>query len=1096
MDEVSQESVIESLIFSIDSCINQNYSSFYQTLVNSKNCDNAILLLPTPQTILNNDPAKHIDAINLVLNSRQDCKPGYDLPRSLRLRLKRTKHFLNSKFYFNKELETIRLKRKHLDSIIQPQAKQHQNTKQDSNIEDSSQSGVSITKPFDISDPQHKPISYKYPISSISSSNAFSVKKPRQLSVSSRPESPILSPDLWPISKFTNSYLNIPDQIQTSSESYKDSSSHKPSVGENEKFQPEKTRPKFQDAPQPNFQQKVTKSNDTKTPYRHSANTPSNTLDNTTNISTPTSNYASGQYRRPIKGSPIYFHPVSVYESIVLEGLMYAIQTAELPFTEQGEISELVWCSAFNTWTCIRSITNNEIGDIQTFKDWYRHKLHVFRIINHGKSVPEWQWIPKEYRLEASQKQINNFAHKKTYRRQAFEPFPLGPCFEELNALFPSASKHRPLNSSTSYGKTQVHLDSKLDYVWDTVKHNTQPLDSTCATKNKSFQPSNDAHENDLLSTVTFHSQNPIQKSNKVESECDQNPKISFSNRDGVSSLLDNANSVTKSNRSFIAAEGILDPEISFSTQSHSKCDLLNEPRTSTQNESELRKDARQGYDNYTLSKRHLDSDSLVPQNASQNGLLLYNDANKDASPYAGKDLDRLNVTGYNPYETDDFKNSNKSLEFYGIELSDDGLEDKGETEGPEVDNGKMLFRKSSRKKKMQMLFDEDALPVDISSVDEPPMDNLSMDETPMVTLSVHSSPTGSPTLSDVHDSRPSVIYEDPNESNMDSSSPASQKPSLFTPLTQYSQFALSDVDTNSKNPFTKFNVSDKVETLPTQNLHTDAEIYWFGGHGQDSHTSEYVNEGNETNVVIDDGLATEKAYELGQGLASNNKYHYVSNTEHHNQNQNGYYENRCEELQSPGGDDSHFDMNTSNETSSYISRDLYSSSDGEMTSEVDETSLENKSFCSEDDFRGRYDDGQSNYQRYNAQAPDDTVGLDSYLTPMHSQNAYNPDNDTPSISKSKKEYIGIDQEYSNAHDKNIRNSDKMYKTLLQFPYKTVSQQHLLESQIQLDSSIYNDKQFSHMPAEQYSSDYQYISSPQYRTPLRHTDSPLFVRTG
>lgn len=710
LDEVTHESVIESLIFSIDSCIHQNYFSFYYTLTTFNTFTQALRLLPTPQQIINGDPEKHIKTIDTVLEFRRQHKQGFDIPRFLRLRLKRTKHFLTSKSYFLEELEIVRQEYQQElaeDSHV-PQPAEPAQIDSSADPVSSFVLPQSSTSPIPLSTPPKSPLLAQ---SSISSPVPSSVNHNLKASASSsRPESPILSPDLWQSSNFS-SEQNLSTQVKIST--------IHPNISEQllqqkATLSPKTPSQKSQNTPQSNSKRQSIAGSSIRTENRdlHSTTTTttnSNTLNDTSDMSTVQPQIKS----RPqsVIRSPTYFQPVSVYESIVLEGLMHAIQTAEFPFTDQGEIAEHVWHDAFNTWACIRSITNNEIGDLKTLKDWYRHKLHVFRIIHYGKTVPDWKWVPNEYRISASEEQINKFARKKTYRRQAFQPFPLGPRFEELDALFPSTSKYNPLAYMRGYYKHHPHSNSNL-------------------------VPSTNNTHKDIPNSAVSLSRQPTDKSIKIKNSLET--QVSPLNQPTGTPTATNSTSISKPTKSFNTPNNV--KNTAQDTSSDSKPSLSHKIRSlileNDDQDKEADKELFQTVESHTPTTQKTDtslpvSNSLDQSNSATGKEILDSESNN---------IDNGNQHMNDPTndeENDDVSSNNCSLEYYGVELSDDDLDD-----GIQADNNldsyedHTFFRKSSRKKKSQMPFD--------------------------INFSLQNESASTPVY--FHNSQPSVIFEDPNE--------------------------------------------------------------------------------------------------------------------------------------------------------------------------------------------------------------------------------------------------------------------------------------------------------------------------------------------
>lgn len=741
LDEVTQESVIESLIFSIDSCIHQNYFSFYYTLTTFNTYGNALRILPTPQKIINGEPEKHIQTIDTVLEYRREHKPGFDIPRFLRLRLKRTKHFLTSKAYFLEELYAVRdeyqkeaseeeRKRKELEQeeihrqfqLQLEAASQNQQDLASSSLTPLTTSRLFEHHPFEeyrntfYAHPQTSPQTTQNASSTLvpRSSASSSPQQRRKISTSSLPESPVLSPGLWPSSGF-----NPNSELSTS-----------PQVTETE-----------------SMPQRVSMiSGSTHTEGRDLHTSTSQTL--TENADMPKEEL---QQRKPIAGPPTYFQPVSVYESIVLEGLMHSIQVADNPFTEHGEISKEVWDNAFKTWTCIRSITNNEIGELQTLKDWYRHKLHVFRIIHYGKTVPDWQWIPSEYRLKATDEQINKFARKKTYRRQAFEPFPLGPRFEELDALFPSTSKYNPLAYMRGYYRHHPHSKTNITSSDEPSKEDVQQSEQTSSSNprdsakdfHKDLQQLGISIPHESTHTITFPKEvhmptiKDIITSNNTSSTSfnldtvtrgTNNPSASAAPHIQPQEIPDAPNTTTHTNDAtftthnshstgpqiatykdaqigsdspiYIRSLVSIAEEPPVDSLSESFQDLSTKPTQTDETAEQSLVEPSVEAEDKGVDKEIIDKDDT--QNVKTSSF------DKQSTKSQSNSTDELTVNSnhddlYTSNDNDGESSTNCSLEYYGIELSDDEFDENGEAEEDNDDtfDGQNFFRKSSRKKKM-----------------------------------------------------------------------------------------------------------------------------------------------------------------------------------------------------------------------------------------------------------------------------------------------------------------------------------------------------------------------------------------------------------
>lgn len=816
-DEVTHESVIQSLIFSIDSCIHQNYFSFYYALSTFNTFGNVLRLLPTPQQIIAGDPEKHIEVIDTILEYRRQHKPGFDIPRFLRLRLKRTKHFLTSKTYFLEELEEVRqeylqeLEEKNLPELGQAtiQGDQHNNYNDHTRL-----TCVASASPQPLLNLQTSEIpftsDYSHPSSFTVNQYNSSPKSVCQRSNSSCIESPILSPNLWPNSKFPGSQptLTLPDLHHQALEGEQNTyQGFDTSIQEHIIQNVDNLKPRSQDLPLPSSEQGLVPKEST-----HTNNQPTNSSTSTSTTSRsktltdvsdkpeiPVSvneknNDNLLRRRRSLVGPPTYFQPVSVYESIVLEGLMHAIQIAENPFTQEGEIANNVWEYAFDTWVCIRTITNNEIGDLQTFKDWYRHKLHVFRIINYGKTVPDWQWISKEYRLSATDEQINKFARKKTYRRQAFMPFPLGPRFEELDALFPSTSKYNPLAYMRGYYKMHPHSNSNLPA---TVATN----DATVDSENDKLQHDEDLDTNEKVigNGVPQKSSIAISETNGESNGGDvkafqQNPEISNKTIKQVPNIV-SVPTDTSANEASIASDNN-DAVPTIEAQKTPKS-MLNLAYKSADNNNDLDTTAAEtlivgtSKDRSNVAEKPIDL-SVEASTALINGTTSHADRNGSLSDQiVDKDL-MVGVNGLVEQEDDSDDDEDDenlisddcSLEYYGIELSDDDMiEDNDEDNSTDATyHEPTFFRKSQRKKKDQMLFD-------ISSPSS------------FITDQVH-------TPLHANSSLPSVIFEDPTEEQ--APSPAvSTVPSkslyrfrLDTPIMKFLKYSPLAIDTTIGGQF------------------------------------------------------------------------------------------------------------------------------------------------------------------------------------------------------------------------------------------------------------------------------------------------------
>lgn len=479
LDEITNESVIESLILSIDNCIHQNYFPFYCTLASLNGYASVLRALPTPRQICAGDPYHHIASIDAVLERRRDHTPGFLIPRFLRLRLKRTKHFLQSKCYFLEELDEVReeYQQEQLEARLADMREDEEADEQEEasrtpktipaealqdemDMETSTiTNGIMIDRSsspmaLDIEDiydynglrppihlhdlqlqhPSHSATASSSPTRSNATSPILTLKN--FIQSDSVPVSPISSPPTssWPHearrqARVSNSIMSSPAGQRQSVISSSNTSNTLAETVEVQSATAKAVQQKQQE-PRPQQQSEQQPSLEPVKPLQIQ-----NQLPLRVQVSHPT-----------------YFQPIFVYESIILESIMHAIQSFKsASFNNLGEITNRVWTEAFKTWERIRIVTNNETGDVQTLKDWYHHKLHVFRIIHYGRTVPGWHWISEEYRLHATEGQVAKFAKKKQYRRQAFQPFPLGPRFEELAALFPSNSKYNPLAYSRRY---------------------------------------------------------------------------------------------------------------------------------------------------------------------------------------------------------------------------------------------------------------------------------------------------------------------------------------------------------------------------------------------------------------------------------------------------------------------------------------------------------------------------------------------------------------------------------------------------------------------------------------------------------------------